>query len=820
MNIIFKHILRNLNEHKVRSFLIFFALLVSTSVFVISITISDDLVLKIEDTFRSVYGKADIRLATVEPFKLEDLNIDSTEINYIGMSHVEGINGNNKSISITGFDINKAKSLKLLGNDVPTLKLNEIIINKKTADEKNYHKSDIISFKYNDKVYNLTIKAIVDNKGVASLKKDYDLFFTSSETINNIKNYQEDYYDSIYINVVDDIKITNLVEYLKDNNENYSIIRLVDSDSIKETISMISTIMYLIVLMATIMIYFVINSLNKIILAERIPVIGTFRSIGASRWKMNFILLLENALYGISAGVVGSIIGTYLNSLCSNAFVSTSGVELSTKSLSLSPTILMSGVLFATLLQIFITIKEIIRTNKKPIKTLIFNTQNSRYRLRKMRTVVGFILLIISLLVFLLLKRSSILSTGICLIFFMVGIANTLPVFIRVISKMLTKLFKKIGFTTGIIASKNIGYNKMIIASSRLIIIAISLLSSIILMSNAITRAFSNFRVTTKDIDIIVEGINHNNEHYEYLKDIDGIEKVQYVNSYFPMDATYNDNQKFFLTLGLYAENERRDAFIKELDYKIADLKDNEILVDEQYAYKNKFEVGDSITINYNSINKSYRYKIVGLIDSSNFNIARNMIVVSYNHLINDINGVPMQINIKCSKGTDVSKMKEIVEDSIKEVGIKMYTTEEYITEQEEQISSITNIVYLVIGISVALSFIGIINNQIIGFINRKKELAILNSTCMNKIQIKKMIALETIIANLISLVIAVLVSAVTVIFVNIFLNNVGFYLNIRFEFDVIIKFVVLVYVILLLTLFVPFRKLKKMNIVEEIKYE
>ena len=49
MKIILKHILRNIKEHKMRAFLILFSLFVSTSVFVISLTISDDLTIKVED---------------------------------------------------------------------------------------------------------------------------------------------------------------------------------------------------------------------------------------------------------------------------------------------------------------------------------------------------------------------------------------------------------------------------------------------------------------------------------------------------------------------------------------------------------------------------------------------------------------------------------------------------------------------------------------------------------------------------------------------------------------------------------------------------
>ena len=820
MKIILKHILRNIKEHKMRSFLIFFSLLVSTSVFVISLTISDDLMIKIEDTLRNVYGNAEVQVATVDPFSLDDLKMDKTEYDYVGATAVTGVDKKDKPIALNGIDIKKAVEFKMLGKDAKELELNEIYINKKLADSKGYKKGQKISLTYEDKTYELVIKDVLDNVGIASLSYEDDTFIASLETVNNIRGIEEGKYDSIFFNIKDNKKINKFVNYLKDHNENYNIIKTVDMDSIKEATAQISTLMYLILLMATIMIFFVISSLNKIILAERIPVIGTFRSVGASRTKMNFILILENAIYGITAGFVGAIIGTYLDSMCSNVFITAEGVDLAKSSVSLSIGTIIIGILFATGLQILITVKEIMRTNKKPIKDLIFNTQNSRYKMRKRRTVIGFILLISSVIIFLVGTRLSVASTGICLIAFIVGVANTLPLFFQLLSKGLAIVFKKCNYATGIISSKNIGYNKRIISSSRLVVIAISLLSAIILMSQATADIFTGFRETTKGIDIIVEGTHYEADKYEYLNEIEGVKEVQYLNSYFTEEATYDNGKKFSIVPGFYAEKERKNNYVEEIDYKIADLKEGEILVDEQYAFKNNFKKGQTIKINYGALGKSFTYKIVGFVDASNFNVSRNMFVVTYDHLVKDLNGIPMQLQIVLDNKKDADKMKDVIKDNIKEVGITVQTIKEYIDYQEQQVGGIITIVYLVIGISVVLAFIGVVNNQVINFIARRRELAILNSTCMTRRQIKRMLAFETILSNLISLVLAGIVTLITTIFVNRFLINIGLYLNVKFNLMTVVKFSAIVYAILLLTLIVPFRKLRKMNIVDEIKYE
>ena len=374
MNIILKHIFRNIKEHKMRSILIFIALMISTSVLIIDIVLPKELFIKIEDTFRTIYGDADISITSVEDFEYDKLKFNNIKYEYVPTKNLEAINKDDKPTMIIGTDINKAKDFKLLGEDIPELKENEVVINEYSAKEKGYKENDIVKLNIEDKEYEITIKKIVKNKGIAAIESENDMFITNIDNVEKIKKEEIKTYSSIYLNVENDDEIDDLVKYLKENNKNYNIEKTIDLEGLNEEISFVRYLMTLIFFMSTIMIFFVIGSLNKIMLAERIPVIGTFRSIGADRSKMNSILIIENTLYGLFAGIAGSILGIYLDKIVATQFVVTDGVELSNKSVSISPSLVIIGILFAVLLQVFITAKEIIRTNKKPIKTLIFNT--------------------------------------------------------------------------------------------------------------------------------------------------------------------------------------------------------------------------------------------------------------------------------------------------------------------------------------------------------------------------------------------------------------------------------------------------------------
>ena len=108
MKIILKHILKNIWEKKGRSLLIIVSLIIATTVFVLNLTLPDELILKVQETLRSVYGNTDVYIRTVEPFSIDDLNIGNESVNYVGISELEISLEENKGI-IYGADIKKQR---------------------------------------------------------------------------------------------------------------------------------------------------------------------------------------------------------------------------------------------------------------------------------------------------------------------------------------------------------------------------------------------------------------------------------------------------------------------------------------------------------------------------------------------------------------------------------------------------------------------------------------------------------------------------------------------------------------------------------------
>ncbi len=818
MNIVLKHIVRNIRKNKGRSLLIILALAVATMVFTLNLTLPEELVIKVQETMRSVYGNVDIVISTVEEFDSESVVLGDEDIRYTELLSLECMLGDEPAL-IYSLDAEGAKAMKLLGEDAPSLQENELVISKKQSEKNGYEKGSVIKVVYEDKEYEFVIAEIVSNKGLNALEMEYPLFVGNISDIAKIRNIEENMTDTLFIDVVNDDNVKSYAEFLGENNDNFMIQSVSDVESIKEQTSYISYIMLMIFVMATIMIVFVISSLNKIIVTERMPVIGTFRSIGATKGKMNFILVAENGIYGLVGGVIGACAGYYINSNVAGLFITTSGVELTTKTAKLNIGLFIMGVLFAVILQVAITMKAIVKANKKPIKDIIFDVHSTRYRVQRHRVVVGFVLLVAALLMNMIFKDTNIIITIIAIVVLISAMAMLVPFLLQKLSAFLACIFKKLNWSTAYIASKNIGYNKMIVSSSRVMVVALSLMISIITVSDCFTGLFNSFRLMVDDYDIVIQNVNKEEQEYNKLLDIGEIEKIEYMHCFYDEATTYNGGKKFNTIPSIVGMKEAR-KYIEELDYRIEELSYNEILVDEVFAEKNGIKTGEYLDLSFGTLNKELKVKVVGMVNSTYFQTTRSTIIMNYDNYTDNITKIPMQVQLKTKEGTDLEKLKEEINDSLKEINLNIQTVDEYIMYQEESTASIMSLFYVVIGLAVVLSFVGIINNQVIGFMQRRKEIAVLNSTCMAKNQLKKMLFFETLLANLIAGGIAVIEGFLVTDMIDSFLKGMILYVKLEYSILQAIMFTVVILVVLLLTLYSPIKRLKKMNIVSEIKYE
>lgn len=810
MRIIITHILRNIKEKKGRSLLIILSLMIASVVFILNLTIPNQIVETKAKQSRDAIGKSDVLVASYVPFNINDIKLSNEESKIVGVNDLYTIH-KDKTLVIYGTDIKEASNINLIDNI--DLLDNEIIISKTTADKYKYKLNDIITIDLMDSKYELKIKDIVEAKGLLSFKSLSGII--NNDTYNKITSDENNKYRTYYIDVLNNEKVDDVKKYIQDNNDKkeYMVEKLVDEEKIREDNYYTQFILLVIMIMATIMIFFVVNTLNKMIVMERMPVIGTFRSVGASKFKMNMLLVLENSIYGLLGGSVGALVSILINNFAASMLTGT------TIKASVPVNNLISGIIFTICLEVFMSLASIIKSNKYSIKEIMFEGKNSKAGFNIKESIISFILILLSIITYFVIGDTNSLLSALSLIMFWVGIAYFIPTMMLFLSKIICGIAKMINSGSLLMAGKNLGFNKLLISSTRLVVISTSIMLVIVNISMSFNSMIDSFKVQFSGYDGTIRDISKKYNEYASINNVDNVKNIEYTFMYSNDDITYNDGKT--LDAGpMFLGMDKSNPSIKQLDYKINDLKDDECLFDEILLKNNNLKVGDTIDFYLKTQDSHIKVKIVGTVNSYYMSTQREIVVLTDDVFKQKITEVPFSIEFSVNDNNKVRDTIELMERELKDPDITIWTIDDFCNIQRKNINSFMSLFYIIIALSLILSFVGIINNQLISFMERTKEIAVLNSICMSKSQLRRMLVIENITSNIVACAFGFGVSIMSLRYMNKLMYGIKMYTDVQYQYNVGLMIMGIVLVVLLSTVIVPIKKMKKINVVEAIKYE
>lgn len=810
MRIIITHILRNIKEKKGRSLLIILSLMIASVVFILNLTIPNQIVETKAKQSRDAIGKSDVLVASYVPFNINDIKLSNEESKIVGVNDLYTIH-KDKTLVIYGTDIKEASNINLIDNI--DLLDNEIIISKTTADKYKYKLNDIITIDLMDSKYELKIKDIVEAKGLLSFKSLSGII--NNDTYNKITSDENNKYRTYYIDVLNNEKVDDVKKYIQDNNDKkeYMVEKLVDEEKIREDNYYTQFILLVIMIMATIMIFFVVNTLNKMIVMERMPVIGTFRSVGASKFKMNMLLVLENSIYGLLGGSVGALVSILINNFAASMLTGT------TIKASVPVNNLISGIIFTICLEVFMSLASIIKSNKYSIKEIMFEGKNSKAGFNIKESIISFILILLSIITYFVIGDTNSLLSALSLIMFWVGIAYFIPTMMLFLSKIICGIAKMINSGSLLMAGKNLGFNKLLISSTRLVVISTSIMLVIVNISMSFNSMIDSYKVQFSGYDGTIRDISKKYNEYASINNVDNVKNIEYTFMYSNDDITYNDGKT--LDAGpMFLGMDKSNPSIKELDYKINDLKDDECLFDEILLKNNNLKVGDTIDFYLKTQDSHIKVKIVGTVNSYYMSTQREIVVLTDDVFKQKITEVPFSIEFSVNDNNKVRDTIELMERELKDPDITIWTIDDFCNIQRKNINSFMSLFYIIIALSLILSFVGIINNQLISFMERTKEIAVLNSICMSKSQLRRMLVIENITSNIVACAFGFGVSIMSLRYMNKLMYGIKMYTDVQYQYNVGLMIMGIVLVVLLSTVIVPIKKMKKINVVEAIKYE
>lgn len=559
---------------------------------------------------------------------------------------------------------------------------------------------------------------------------------------------------------------------------------------------------------------FIIYSSYKIITSERMPVLGTFRSIGATEKTIKKILVAESLVYGVS----GSLLGLPVGYLTLQLLLGSMGNTSSSYGIEIPAVVPLYGIIVSCGIAIIVSILgayiPISKASKLPVKDVVLGTVEEKNVPNGKILLMGAILFGVSILLPRITSGSLLtIAGGISLLTLILSAILVIPLVLNIFSRILERVYGVLFGNTGRLAARNLMDNKNTSQNVTLLFISISAIIVISVVGSfvhdyigdvfrdATLSGFSSaqtdqgFIDEVKEIDTVTEVLP--------LHVLDG--EVQINDADMRVEAT--DNISLFREMLAVNFN---DGDVAEVD-SIFDTGRYAILNSDAMAITG-VSVGDAITISDSEA--SYEYTVLGSFKSRADDVN---VVLPTSAALQDYGSD--DYGFFAYKAEDPEAVMKQIRAMYGEQAHWSRTVEEYTNDALETIDTflapMNKLTYFIL----LLAVVGVINNLLINYIQKRRSIAMYKSVGLSNVQNVKMTIIESFSMGLIGSILSIFVSYLEIKAVFI-VAGPKIAMEPNLEASTFLFAALMGIGITLVGSVVPILKGQKMKIVEEIKSE
>lgn len=833
MRILFTYLFKNIWEKKLRSILIVFAIAITTAMTFASFGTSDNFKDMVTEKNKAEFGDANILISSKEnsnnPFLDEKiLNDNLKDDNKVYMFNGSGLfKENNKSLRVNIIAPNNIENLQKINpinisGNINNLSEDEIIISKRVEKEFNLNVGDKLKIKTEDKDINLKIKYIALPDGLFTEKPGEMTIVISNKGLSKLLDRKEVITTAL-------VKSNKTVDELnKTDLKGYSLKETLNLDDLHSLVKQFTIPFYIMLAIVVLMAAFIIYSSFKVIIIERMGVIGTFRSIGATKIKTDIIILLESIFYWVIGASFGGFLGVpilYLLNESSNQFKEF-GIE-TTVNFSLRNFII--ALIVSLVLCLISAVIPIIGIGKFNIKEIILGEYTTNSTKNSSIWILGILFIVLPFIYIYKFEDTGNFFMGVLGAFLVViGMSMIIPMIFKILSITFRKIYRLIFGNIGILALENVGSLKNLINNGILICAALAAVTAIFIASfsvkSIITKAYDS---ESYNIEISsISKMNYDNilKEMNKLKDKN---ELSFTNNYIEHNISIKDKKMNIGILEGINYKEYKDYFSGDEIFNdsssseeeiLNELKDgNKIILADIFKKKYKYKSGDKITLEIN--NKDYEYEIVGFLSNPISAQKRNCLISDKNFRDMLNKEIPTTLLVK-GKNISESSLKNDLNKNLEEYGVSIKTKEELKDTELKNNAGLMSSLESFSFMALIIGSLGIMNNLMVSFMQRRKEFAVLASVGMSKRQRSQMILIEGITIGIVGSILGVITGVLVCEFIPEISLSLDTYLKVIVPYFEVIKLCIFGILLMIIASLVPVLKGNKISIVSEIKYE
>jgi len=830
--IIIKFTLRNIREKKLRTFLILLSIILSSALFFASTAVSTTVEMMIMEQMEKFIGNADIIITAGQQAKSGFISPSLLDDCQKGIKYAVGTvtgggefsaKGETIQVTVQGINLEDLDRMNPIILDqqhgLNPFKGNKAIIGKGMAEKYGLKPGDPIGISLSGTKKWFIVSGISQPMGPFTEDGQSTYIVVPRETMAGLYG-SSGKVGELYVGLEDPSAQDMMVEELSKAYPMYRVEPTIPKAMIKSETQQISAMFLVIVAFVLILSMFIIYTSFKVIMAERLPVIGTFRSIGATKKMTNRVLMTESMIYGILGGILGDALGINILKLMIMQITPLwqSGVDIKAY---YTPGQLAMGFCVGFILALVSSFLPIRKVSRIPVRDIVLNFMEKKVKKKRWKAVMGISFLAAGIIGPIIVPENIEIAVDVICMFLLVpAVVMLVPYITNGILKVFQALYEGVFGNEGILAAQNLRDNKNSLNNIVLLGISISVLLMISILSQSIINDTVNYYKDYKyDISFWAWPMNRSTE--SRLLSVEGVRD------------TYGEYQKYgqIQVVGKNAEIRRVLGINKEktLDYMNLYIEGNteklvqqldegrNIIVTNIFKDEYGIKIGDYLKLKTEK--GILEYKVVGFFESNRSE--GKYALIGERYLKSDMS-VKDYSSIYVKTNGDSEEVVKNIQERFKNRQPWVRSVKQMMEDNMEGNSKLLGIFNGFGIMALVICVFGVFNNLIISFIDRKRSLAILYSVGMSKMQSLKMIFIEAFTGGLIGGVTGIIIGLLLVMNVEKLVEALGGSIKdfIQISWVSLAACVAGGVIITVAASIGPALKSSKLNIIEAIKYE
>ena len=527
------------------------------------------------------------------------------------------------------------------------------------------------------------------------------------------------------------------------------------ASDIKSGFGFFSTMLMVFAFIALFVGWFIISNTFNILVAQRTRELALMRAIGASRGQVLGSVMLEAAVIGTVSATLGFASGVLLSKLAL-AGLDAAGLSLPQAGLVITPSIAIRSILAGLVITAIAAIGPAVKATRVPPMAALRDVAIDRTGASKARVIFGLLFLVLGVAMIIPAFQADPTSdqvpgVGAGLFMIVLAVLFSGPVVARPVARLVGLPIPWIKGVTGKIARQNAMRSPRRTASTAAALtIGVALVAFITIFASSVQTSVNDSIGTGFRGDYIISPVNQFSfggvgpKLGDQLAAIDGVDTVTAINIVPGQLVLPNGSKPTDVLGGVDPETFDQVFEAKMAQGSIAGLTDDGIAVDKTLAKQEGLEIGDTVKVTAQS-GRKHDFEVEAISDDpallGRWTVTRDAVT--------GLSPEPSdyQLGVKASSGTDPESLRAPIKKVLKAYPtMKVQDREQFTNSIVKTISTLLNVIYGLLLVSIVIAVIGIANTLSLSIHERTRELGLLRATGMLRSQLRSSVRWEAVI--------------------------------------------------------------------------